>query len=99
MQTYIIDYPQIAQTGMVVAFEAPPYAMTLQDKSPTAWFYATQMNDTLQVVAEHFGFDLDKLNKVNNNLYKKDVKLDPGTMILFPAPPAKGRTYQSDKNS
>ena len=52
MQTYIIDYPQIAQTGMVVAFEAPPHAMTLEAKSPTAWFYATQMNDTLEVVVE-----------------------------------------------
>eukprot|EP00961_Rhodomonas_salina_P180680 2438753-Rhodomonas_salina.1 len=97
MQTYVINYPQIAQTGMVVAFEAPPYAMTLQDTSPTAWFYAMQMNDTLQVVAESFGFKPEKLNRVNNNLYKKDMKIEPGTMILFSAPPAKGRTYQSDE--
>eukprot|EP00961_Rhodomonas_salina_P183137 2472332-Rhodomonas_salina.1 len=57
------------------------------------------MNDTLEVVAERFGFDSQKLNRVNNNLYKKDMKIELGTMILFPAPPTKGRTYQSDDNS
>eukprot|EP00961_Rhodomonas_salina_P247514 3344146-Rhodomonas_salina.1 len=99
MQMYIIDYPQIAQMGMVVAFKAPPYAMALEETSPTAWFYAMQMNDTLQVVADRFGFDLAKLNKVNNNVYKPDKKIEPGTMILFPIPPSKGKTYQSDENS
>eukprot|EP00961_Rhodomonas_salina_P288559 3899814-Rhodomonas_salina.1 len=73
--------------------------MTLEDTSPTAWFYATQMNDTLQIVADCFGFDLVKLNKVNNNVYTPDKKIEPGTMILFPALPSKGKTYQSDENS